>query len=442
VRRLVAAVVVAVLIAGCSSSDDDGSSDNTPPATDRVEATWERPALRRDFTVENVDTSVLPVLGEPLDVAFDRRGGVWASGEFGRGVAHLVDGRLQSFTAPHGGVAPFADPFHEPHEGEDCARTVHSALAERVVVTPAGRVWSTQGGALFPPDACAPLNHSRVVGLFRGRSCAVPVPGVNGQVVGVAHDPDAGRVWFTLPSGDDGPALGWFDEDDVVCHDALDYADEDALAAATAQIHLVPLDDDIAPAHVVVDRARDAVWFTDYHGGVLGRAPLDGEGDVETFPLPAPRSDGVFRGYPWQLVATDDAVYVIEYDDRQIIRFRPGDDCDELDHGRNPCMDELDLPVRGADLHGHSLAVDGDRLWFTVAAETGGPTRPPGTAFGYVRLGTWTDTGVEGVVYDDLTGLGSTGRGPRDVRGIAVDGATGRIALADAARELVVLTPR
>lgn len=435
--------------------------------------TWTTRPVTSDFSVETIDTLDRPSTGAPLDVTFDGDGDVWMIGEFGADVAQAEGAELTHHETPSafvGGAAvgAFANPFHREEHGPECRRTPTSALAERVVVTD-DHVWFTQGGALFPPTACVSRNHSRLVGFDRAgtddpttrgddRFCAVPVPGVNGEVVGIAHDPATDRIWFTEPEGADGPALHWFAEDEVTCRNRVDYTDPAAVAAAEDPcpandprpgcVHRIPLGEGIRPAHLAVDAGTGHVWVSDYSGHVLARYPLSGVGTPEQFPLPASYAHGAFNGFPWQIRATDDAVYLVEYADNQLLRFDttvpdPAEGCAVLVDGRNPCIQEVFLPVAADTLTAHSIDVEGDRLWFTVADEAGGVEDPADAYLGYLDLSTWTSgTRPAGITYD-LTALGPPpGRGHRAPRGIDVEPGTGRVAVAEMGGELLVLSPR
>lgn len=425
------AAVCLVAVAACGS-------DRPKEPAPAHRATWERRSVTEDFAVRSVPIG-LPTTGAPLDVSFDAAGGAWVIGEFGSDAAVVDGAEVRVVETPDGtGGGAFADPLHP---AGSCGRTTRSALAERIVVAAGGEVWFTQGGELFADPACRRVNHSRLVRYdpATGEACVVPLPGVDGEAIGAALDPDHDRVWFTLPLGSEGPALGWVD-DDPDCADGLDWSDPAAVEAATAQVHLVPIEHGVLPAHLAVDAGAGVLWFTDFGGRALGRYPLDGRGDVEYLPLPASRSGGPFHSYPWQLRVVDGDVWFVEYDDDQLVRFDPGTDadCTELDDGANPCMTQVTIPLDAPAHHAHSLAAAGDRLWFTVAAEPREDEPGAGPAFGSVDLRT-----LDGVLYDDLTGLApATGGHAHSFRGIDVDPGSGRLAIADAAGELVLLTPR
>ena len=93
-------------------------------------------------------------------------------------------------------------------------------------------------------------------------------------------------------------------------------------------------------------------------------------------------------------------------------------------------------------MNAHSIALEGDRLWFTLANEAGDVRDPRDAAFGYLDLATWDeDDAPDGVRYTDLADLPATGeRDHRSPRGLDV-AADGRVVLSELDRELVLLTP-
>lgn len=435
--------------------------------------TWSYRPWSADFTAASYGTWQRPDTGDPLDVAFDPAGGVWQVGEFGTAVAHLEDGVLTHHSVPYArtwdsgtGLYERVKPYRICLFG-GCGPTAISVLGERIIAR-GNAVWFTQGGDLLHESAG---NHSRLIRFDRlasddpatpddDRLCAVHVPGDRNEVIGIAADGD--RIWFAESRFFGGPAgLGWFvDDGQVRCDNTLDYQDQAAVDAAAARtlctepdqqgcIHRVPLPAAAGrAAHLAIDAAGGWIWFTDYSGSVLGRYPLAG-GAVETFPLPAPLdSDAPFKSFPWQIRVTADAVYLAEYGDRQLVRFDktipdPTAACAVLLDGANPCMTELFLPMAGDEVNLHSVALHGDRLWFTLANEASGPSAPGGSTFGYVNLGDWAADTPTGVLYNGLDTLGT--RRPGDhhsFRGIEVS-ALGRIGLVDMHYdELVVLQPR
>ena len=106
-------------------------------------------------------------------------------------------------------------------------------------------------------------------------------------------------------------------------------------------------------------------------------------------------------------------------------------------------MSEIHVPVRSIDNNLHSIEIQGGRLWFTLADESGGPLDPNASTFGYIDLASWRSGSPKGVLYTGLTTLGTPGGSHRhSFRGIAV-APDGEVALADMRyTELDHLTPR
>jgi hypothetical protein len=138
--------------------------------------------------------------------------------------------------------------------------------------------------------------------------------------------------------------------------------------------------------------------------------PLDG-GEVEVYPLPAAvrPAEGYeqFAGFPWQLRADRDAVYLGEYGDTQLLRFdktlAARGDCTALSaDGTNPCIEELFLPMTIKQVNHHSLDLQDGRLWFTLTNEFGPADDPRTSTFGYVDTASWAAGSPTGVLYTDI----------------------------------------
>jgi hypothetical protein len=435
---------------------EDGVADRVQlvAGLDDQRPTWTERHLTDDFDVDHVDTSTRPTIGSPLDVAFGDDGDLWAIGEFSRDVGVVHDGELRLLEVPGARreevdddgvtqrlpVRPFGNPL-----GRCVGRSSEStALGERVVWT-GEHAWFTQGGVFGDP--CEVANHSRLVRFDPtgvddphtegdDRFCVVAVPGNDNNVVGVAHDPVTDRVWFTeldIEPDTGGGRLGWLDEDDVPCENGLDYEDPAAVAAAESRsaccLHWIDLGES-HPTHVVV--GGGSVWVADWSGERLSRYPASGEGELEQYAMPTATASWAPGGsFGWQLRVTDDAVYVVEYADGQVLRF---DLATEQ-------VDEVFLPLGATTANAHSIDVEGDRLWFTIANEAGYVRDPADTSVGYLDLAAWAEGHPTGVLYTGFDDLPlPPERDHRSPRGIDVD-AFGRVALADVGRELLVLTP-
>jgi sugar lactone lactonase YvrE len=429
--------------------------------------TWTTRSLGADFTVTRYDTATRHRTGSGLDVTFASNGDIWEVGEFGTAAAQVAGGVLTEHAAPlhrrfngttgrYEPTKPFRSNFgaHPPTEV--------SGLVERVIDTGTA-IWWVQGGGHVDTG-----NHSRLIRFDRtgtddpataddDRLCAVHVPGDMNHAVGLAYDPATDRVWFSEAARPGRPAaVGWFLDAQAPCSNDLDYQDPAALAAVDAAmtcsspadtqcIHRIDLPASAGlPGHLAVDADDGYLWIVSIVGDVLSRLPLAG-GTVESFPLPMPVRGGFFRGFPWQIRVDDDAVYLNEYSDNQLLRFdkaAPPSTCSTLVSGATPCISELFLPMANPEDNAHSIALRDGRLWFTMTSESRSPLDPTGSYVGYVDTASWAAGAPTGVIYDDLAALGPPPeRHHWSVRGIEVDD-DGRVALAEMGRAILLLTPR
>lgn len=454
-------------------------------------ATWTTRSWEADFTAVTASTRARSATGDPLDVAFDTRGGVWEAGEFGTGIAHLTGSNLTHVLAPlvRTGTTNPLTPTRPHRTGlSNGGLSTFSDLAEKVV-TGANAVWFTHGGGLFQPG---PGNHSRLVRValdvadspatpYDDRVCAIHVPGDNNQVIGATWDPTRGRLWFSAQNfpvdggGPAAPALYWFADNGTAaalsnsgfpgCDNQLDYGNAAAVAAAstanlcsatvtTRCITRIPLPPAAAGlvGHVELDTnstttaTDDTIWWVDYAGLVLGRYTI-ATGVARCFGLP-PSDDtrSFFAGFPWQLRVSGNFVYLGEYGDNDLVRFEktagsPSTNCTSRPPP-SPAMAQIHVPVSSGDNALHSIEVAGNRLWFTLANEAHVPLDRNASTFGYVDLASWAAGTPTGVLYDGLATLGQqSGYRRHSFRGIDVS-PTGQVALADMHYDEVVrLTP-
>ncbi|MGO9876796.1 MAG: hypothetical protein ACLPVY_23725 [Acidimicrobiia bacterium] len=469
--------------------------------------TWTTTPWENAFTARTYNDSVRPSTGDPLDVTFDSTGDIWQVGEFSQAIAHVHNGTLTDSVSPVGQAlhrtagadAPLAHAGAAIAQVQDGSLTKHdssivrtpnsapripgplrpyairmfgidsptstSVLGERVIDT-GSAVWYTQGGELFY-DGIHP-NHSTLIKVdYRGHDnptddpvCAIDVPGDNNQVIGIAYDPTTNRVWFTESHAGHGSALDWFvDNGSIPCDNHLNYSNPSDVAAVSAAnhctvatetgcIHQIDLPTTAGLAgHITIDTFSGYAWFVDFTGRELDRYPLKG-GAVQSFPLPKSVSSSLFNGFPWEIQADANAVYLNEYSDNTLLRFdktiaNPTTRCATLTDGKNPCISELFLPMAGPDTNAHSIALVGNKLWFTIANESNGPTDPNGSTFGYIDTTSWAAGTPTGTYFDNLTTLGTPlPNAHQCFRGIAVT-AAGNIALADSGYDQIVsLTPK
>ncbi len=334
---------------------------------------------------------VLPVSylrAPPLAVAVGPDHRVWVNQEFHIQTMQVVDPTVDAAQAVARLPVPRPpDPGPFGSSFDDANTTQASALGEDVLVAPDGSVWFSQGGSnLYTGNAS---NHARVVqyrpSAPEGEAFRVyDLPGDYNEAIGMAWDAARGRLWVAQAGFRAGAALWSFDPEGAPRHDGTvaPTGSEEGVCPPAG-----PFDDcfrryDLPrptsrPSHVVVDDAG-LVRTTLMWGNALGR--LDpGSGAFVEYPLPASRSnyDWFFGGAPWELLLDGRGnVVFTEFVDLSVGRMAlaDGDDarCRELDRsGRNPCIEEVVvLPgLDHADGYGlHSLALDGDRLWFTPTA--------------------------------------------------------------------------
>jgi streptogramin lyase len=401
--------------------------------------------------------------GLTLDALVDQSGDLWSMGEFSDSAGHVDNGVTKHYEAPlrrklqtrasdglvtARKVAPFAT-----RNG----RSSNTVFGERVIEA-AGDIWFTQGG--LDRDTGEP-NHSRILRydpqgtdspatLDDDRMCAYNVPGDNNTVTGIAYD--GNRIWFAEAQT---RALTSFDPDEVPCENLLDFDDPAAVAASAHRYCTAPgqagcfrkvdvSGSFIQLAHLVIDPWEQAIWFTEYYAGGIGRYDLR-TGAVQRFQLPAPTRFGWFESAPWQIRVDDRYVYFTEYGDGDLGRFdktRPRANCVARDAaGANPCIDELHLPLPVYGLSVHSMDLVGDKLWFTMHDDVFHNRGPSDSVIGWVNARAWTP----GTIYTGLDQLGDPvrlGAARATYAGISVHPTTGVVAVADLRKQLLGLVPR
>jgi len=129
----------------------------------------------------------------PLALALDERSRVAVNEEFHTQLKRLDgDARWEVFDLPRGRAEGI---FASQLFGD--APTRVTSLGEAVVVDGRGRTWTTEGGTALYGGRYP--NHSRIVMLppDGGPPQLWPVPGDDNSVIGLAVDPDSGRIFFT-----------------------------------------------------------------------------------------------------------------------------------------------------------------------------------------------------------------------------------------------------
>ncbi len=423
--------------------------------------------------------------GDPLDITYDSNGGIWLINEFANNIEHVSPaGTVASFTLPTARQAVVKDFVLEPVKpfssslGKNISSVNFSALGERATRIGA-RLWFTQGGEMQGPPTKL-KNHSRVISFdpslsdslatpYDDRLCAYNVPPeyenqpANNQVIGLAGTSD--RIWIGESRTFFGPgptAISSFIPDPNSCENLLNFEDPQALARQKLPyctpgktpeqdgcMELILLDGPLSTlrvGHLEMDPVDNTVWFTDSHGRFLGHLDPDHVKDVVVYPLPDPHTElWFFGGFPWSLRVDDEAVYFGEYKSGDILRFDKA----------TATFDEIQIPVATNQVKLHSIDIDAatNRLWFTLANETLVPLDRAASTIGYIDLASWRAhvaqpkiyTQISGVIYSGLDTIPPSSAEPdqhQSFRGIAVDPASGKIALASMRRrQIIELTP-
>jgi hypothetical protein len=448
--------------------------------------------LGRDYTEDFLSAVGHDVLGpgQPLDISYDTRGGIWLINEFSNAVEYLSPaGIASSVTVPLArnrlsttSAYPPVKPFAAYDRINKLRPTYISTLGERVALGDS-RIWFTQGGGMAGPVDIA--NHSRIVAYdpastdspatsFDDRLCVYNVPADdpqqfgNNQVIGLAATP--GRIWIGESRSlfDNEPsAISSFVPDPESCENLLNFDEPGALASQSLQycksgqtpeqdacmekFLLESLPPGFKVAHLAADPNDNTLWFTDARGGYLGHLDPEREPMARIYPLPETPEDDFaenipgFGGFPWSLRVDDGAVYFSEYSTRHILRFDKA----------TSTFDEIWIPVATSQVVLHSVDIDAvtQRLWFTLANEASVPLDKAASTIGYIDLLSWQNhvadrvryETISGVIYKGLDRLPAASARPdqhQSFRGIAIDPASGKIALANMRRKQIVeLTP-
>ncbi len=332
-----------------------------------------------------------------------------------------------------------SSPFTTSLFGSDPARTPITSLGERIIPTgdADGTVFFSQGGGFFSGSGAQ--NHSRIVRFRPGapstdglpgdddpRFCAYAVPGDRNQVLGLAWDPVRQRVWaaesrlnLIAPNTFEPGVLSSFRPAELACNNMYDYRTPytetspvapqrycstptetgcfrkyPAPASATGVGQPV-FDDMGTPANP----DDDVIWFSAVLGSLVRFTIRTGTFTV--YPLSrAPGGDPLAQTLgplPWRIVTTADSVYLMESGDNDLVRLpkaRAGDAaCQALVNGANPCLSEVQLPIVGHDqfqiTQAHTIALDGNNLFFTVTSADLSMVEPDNATIGYVDLPSW-----------------------------------------------------
>jgi streptogramin lyase len=428
----------------------------------------------------------------PIEITYDAMGSIWLINEFSTAVEHISPaGTGSSFTVPLGRHALVDNTYYEkvtPYAfmwGDQSFTTSFSTLGERATRVDS-KVWFTLGGGMLPSTPVR--NHSRVVSFdpslsdspatpYDDRLCVYNVPTDdpgrlgNNQVIGLTATTN--RIWLGESRSlvnEEPSAISAFIPDPASCDNLLDFNDPDALANQSMQyckpdqtpeqdgcmqkFLLDELPRGIKVGHVEADPIDGSIWFADIRGGYLGNLNPNRDPQFKLYPLPplpdVPASPdpliAKFRGFPWTVRVDDDAVYIMEHATRRLLRFAKA----------TASFHEIYIPGENADVRLDGIDIDprAQRLWFTVGKPCICPMDTTASTVGYVDLASWRDyvanpadgAKIAGVLYQDLDTIAAPGA-RLDQRpnfgGIAVDPATGKIAIATGARnQITELQPK
>lgn len=417
--------------------------------------------------------NVIDFAGHPLDVTFDSAGRVWGIGEFGLQTPWVSGTTVYREALPmkvyvdgNGQIIDWSKPFRN-HDG---ALSAGSELGESIIRA-GSTIWAAYGGAV---GSGLTQNHSILVRYDSttastsspgwAASCAIPLPGDNNELIGLAHDSTRGRIWFVESEGDNrvgGGAspyatIGWVKVAGLGarCQNTLDYGGhprrslaENNQTRAEAQATINSLQCTAAQesdatancvhivggtslgsgaAHVAYDAAANALWITNWYApdvpSKLWRYSI-ASGAITSYTAPAPPTDlPEDEDLPtaWQIAVNGTHVYFNEYESSRILRFTKA----------SGAWSYVDIPSDGYRRELHSIALHGDQLWFTLSDEK----YRSQTAIGYVNLNAWTSP-IKGVIYNGWSKLAMNPDQPaanrHSFRGIEVNSAGTKIALAD-----------
>jgi hypothetical protein len=447
----------------------------------------------RDYSYDFQSIIAHNVIGRGLglDVVYDDAGGIWLLNEFSNSIEHVKPGgKVESLTVPlarnllpmskaYAVVRPFAIQFGD----NKATQTSITSLAERVTRID-GKIWFTQGGGLLNSAAGAVKNHSRIISfdpaltdtpatLYDDRFCVYNVPADdaggagNNQVIGLTGIRD--RIWIAEIRGlfDAEPSsISSFIPNPYACANLLNFDDPAALANQYLQycsLGRTPEQDGciqryllntlpagIKVAHLAADESNGTIWFTDAHGKYLGNLNPGSETPFKIYPIPdfhpqAFRGIPGFGGFPWSLRANHHAIYIAEYLTHHILRFDKA----------SASFDEIRIPYTSNHVTLHSIDIDSatDRLWFTLSIEAEVPPSTATSKIGYIDLASWRDymedpdqtSSISAVIYrgmDKTSAAEDKAAMHQAFRGVAVDPASGKIAIAEMWRgQIIELTP-
>lgn len=431
-RVVLAATVTAVVaVAGLGLPRADAVPATSTPTT------WTTTTWSDDLTVvgryQLNHAPAVDFVGHPLDVAIGTFGTSWTVGEFGMQLARgsgastvtRVNVPLKTYVNASGTLTGWTEPFASTWGGHASA----SELGESIVAA-GSSVWAAQGGQ--QSSTAIQYNHSlltRVSTTAPYATCAVPLPGDNNEVIGLAYDSSRDRIWFAESAGDhlasgSHSTIGWVKASGLGsrCQNTLDYggnpaltpaanAFQQALAQGTINglqcnvmqesmstgdcVHIVTSSLPSGATHLTYDATSDALWMTNWYDRKLRKVSLP-SGAITTYDAP---DATVSLPVTWQIAANSTAVFVNEYNGNRILRFDKA----------AATWASIEVPTttlagagQGGNVQTHSIALSGDELWFTVSDED---FTPGVTAIGKIDVSSWASGSATGVLYTGWSSL-------------------------------------
>ena len=468
---------------------------------------WEERSISDDF----LDVTAIESMteGGPVDLAHDASGNAWILNEFTTGIDRVAptgDG-IDSFTFPRRSLA---EPFRNPLAPDTNPSTSWMTRRADQVTRVGDVMWFGLGGhPSGKPDGIR--NRSLILSwdpskvddsttYYDERICAYVLPGNGNRLIGLDGFMQDGQT--TIVYTDRGGVMGSDSISSFVvpdgCDNDFDFNNLDKHASGVLQdcspaernlpgcVFRAAITGSELRSHIAVDKylslgAWIIVWYVDQNGqlGLVAwpKDPSHQEGCPDTGSLisvTAPACayevalpdegivrkgdlvDVLQRTYPWALQVAEDAVYVGEYADKDVVRFEKDLDCYPWIVAVVPltCFDELHVPFEDQQVQLHSLAVDTatDRLWFTTTSDNHNYREQDAGGLGFVDIASWTAHAADGVspiyatTYSDLASYNAGGDGSsatQGLRGVSVDAGTGRVAVADGLRrQILTLTPK
>ncbi|HXW32950.1 MAG TPA: hypothetical protein VEJ87_00085 [Acidimicrobiales bacterium] len=440
-RAATAGTIYTIQLHTCSSADDECSNADEASNYSQITLTvaganWTSVPFTNDFPtlIDPRQTSG----GVPLDVTFDQNEDIFESNEFSNSIDELSSGSTKL-------TGPFIDPYDASSHPfaydffDTWTSSTDSALAERIMFD-GDLVWETQGGwwndecASSPcPAQCSscPTNQSEIVAFdpSTNNTCTYQLPGDNNEIVGIASTGTApnNEIWVVEAYGQ---YLDYFYPSEIAggCS-AASQSSEYQVSPGVGGFGQISLPGEL-PSQVTAD-SNGNLWITNLGGSSLTEVSGPTDTVLGTYSY-QDQNSYAWAAEPWQVVTDTNYVYAIDYGDNNLVRINKADPTQ---------IDQVPIPVTSTDEEGYGLALDGGKLFFTLADDPH-PTFGADSTFGYVNIGAWEaasaqcSPGVdcapnpaEAVVYSGLQAQVDSNVAS-DFRGIAVNG-NGTVAIAD-----------